>query len=238
MKDKYYAPGPERAKRVQELFARIAFRYDLINDLQSLGLHRLWKRRLVLESRISSGLRTLDLCCGTGDLAVRFAKECATVFACDFSPQMLAQARRRLGQDAELVQADALHLPFDSQQFDVIAIGYGLRNLADFEQGLSEMHRVLKRGGRLLILDFGRPANLLWRTLYFSYLRVVVPLFGFIFCGDAAAYAYIIESLKNYPAQQGIAEMLGNLGFHVEVTNFLGGIMSLHAAAKPSENIA
>ena len=230
MTSAYYAPGAARAENVRKLFARIASRYDFLNDLQSFGIHRLWKRKMANLSGAAPGLRALDLCCGTGDIGRLLAARGAKTVGCDFTREMLAAAPQR-NQVQALIQGDALHLPFRSSSFDVLTIAYGLRNLADFERGLREMLRVAKPGARLLILDFGRPENPLWRFLYFAYLRAVVPIFGRLFAGDAAAYRYILDSLENYPAQQGVARLLQTLGCpQVEVFNLLGGVMSIHKA--------
>ena len=233
MSDRYYKEGAERASRVRSLFDRIARRYDLINDLQSFGLHRHWKRRLLKLASVKNDESALDVCCGTGDLAESLAAAGARTTGSDFSSGMLAIAKSRKPH-LNYVQADALCLPFETSRFDIVTIGYGLRNLADFRRGISELLRVLKPGGRLLILDFGKPQNALWRAIYFTYLRAIVPIFGLIFCGDSAAYSYILESLRHYPAQEGVRTLLQELGCEqVEVYNFLGGIMSIHRAAKP-----
>jgi demethylmenaquinone methyltransferase / 2-methoxy-6-polyprenyl-1,4-benzoquinol methylase len=238
MANKYYDPGDRRAAKVNDLFATVARRYDLLNDLQSLGWHRRWKRRLVELANPRPGERALDVCCGTGDIALLLAASGAEVTGLDFSEPMLAIARART-QNSKLktqnfLQGDALALPFPDGSFDIVTIGYGLRNLAGWESGLSEMNRVLKPGGRLLILDFGKPANPLWRLIYYAHLRTVVPLLGRIFCRDASAYAYILESLKAYPAQAGVAAKLRELGLvDVQIVNLLGGAMSIHKAKEP-----
>ena len=232
MSGAYYTAGPQRSHRVRQLFSRIASRYDLINDLQSFGMHRLWKRTLIRSANIRAGETALDVCCGTGDIALRLASSGAQVIGSDFTPEMLVQARKRSGQ-VVWVQADALALPFPAESFDVVTVGYGLRNLSDFSLGIRELVRVLEPGGTLLILDFGKPANSLWRGLYFTYLRVVVPIFGLIFCGDSAAYSYILESLEHYPAQEGVTTLLRESDCtEVRVKNFFGGAMSLHIATK------
>ena len=234
MSNAFYEPGPQRALQVQALFSKIAPRYDVINDLQSLGLHRYWKRRLLALAGPLSGRHVLDLCCGTGDVAFRFARRGAQVVGVDFSGPMLSIAQQRnLREHAsiEWVNADALRLPFKNGQFDVVTISYGLRNLADFERGLREMHRVTRPGGRLLILDFGKPPNPLLRAGYAAYLRFWVPLFGRCFCGDRSTYSYILESLQHYPAQLGIADLLSKLGCaNIQIVNLLGGTMSIHYA--------
>jgi demethylmenaquinone methyltransferase / 2-methoxy-6-polyprenyl-1,4-benzoquinol methylase len=240
MADSFYAADETRAQRVNDLFATIAPRYDLINDLQSFGLHRLWKRRLIRLAEIRPGMHALDLCCGTGDVAFALANAGAKVTGADFSEPMLEVARKRLSarrnrrdEILNFIQADALHLPFSTETFDVITIAYGLRNLAGFRAALIEMLRVLKPGGKLLILDFGKPDFAPWRAAYFAYLKLIVPLFGKLFCGNSATHAYILESLKKYTAQKGIAALLKELGCRdVRIENLLGGVMSINRAVK------
>ena len=251
MADKFYNPCEPRAAKVNDLFAAIARRYDLINDLQSFGLHRAWKRRLVRMAKVHPGERALDLCCGTGDIAFALAQQGASVVGLDFSEPMLAVAEsRRLklerrgrtpgtGQidrkagNPQFVRGDAQRIPFPDNAFDIVTVGYGLRNLADWEAGLREMQRVAKPGGRLLVLDFGKPGNAFGRGIYFGYLKFCVPVMGWIFCGNAAAYAYILESLAPYPAQRGVAEKMRVLGLNpVKIINLLGGTMSIHYGEK------
>jgi demethylmenaquinone methyltransferase/2-methoxy-6-polyprenyl-1,4-benzoquinol methylase len=238
MTNKFYTPGEQRAAKVGELFATIASRYDLINDIQSFGLHRTWKRRLLRLARVQPGERALDLCCGTGDLALALAKKGAEVMGLDFSEAMLQVAREKSKiqsskSKVEFVCGDAQRIPFADKTFDVLTIGYGLRNLADLDAGLRDMWRVTKPGGRLLALEFGKPDNSVWRGIYFGYLKFLLPIFGRIFCGNAAAYGYILESLKHYPAQQVVADRMHALGWqNVQVVNLMGGIMSIHCAEK------
>jgi demethylmenaquinone methyltransferase/2-methoxy-6-polyprenyl-1,4-benzoquinol methylase len=232
MAESYYVSGPERGVKVRELFDRIANRYDLINDLQSFGLHRFWKAELIRIARVKRGETALDVCAGTGDIAIRLAGKGARVTGCDFSEAMLQRARER-SPALEWVAADALALPFAANSFDLVTMGYGLRNLADFELGIREMMRVARPGGRLLILEFAKPRNRLWRWIYFGYLRMLVPLLGLLCCGDLAAYLYILESLHRYPGQEGIERLLReNQSRNVRTRNFLGGVMSIHYAEK------
>jgi len=229
--NEYYKPGEERAQRVQALFRRIAPRYDLVNDLQSFGLHRRWKRAVVDLASVQPGAKALDVCCGTGDLAKALARRGAEVVGLDFCQEMLEQARASAGTalNPVFLCGDAQELPFPNATFDVVTVGYGLRNLSDWRRGLAEMARVAKPGGRVLVLDFGKPDNRAWRAVYFSYLRLFVPVLGLVFCRDAAAYAYILESLKHYPAQHGVADHMRELGMRdVRIVSFLGGIMTIN----------
>jgi demethylmenaquinone methyltransferase/2-methoxy-6-polyprenyl-1,4-benzoquinol methylase len=244
MPNLFYHPGDQRAGKVDQLFTRIASRYDLINDLQSFGLHRRWKRRLVRLARVEQGCRVLDVCCGTGDLTFAFSREGAAATGLDFNSQMLAVAHRRMQRHRwcpgsirpQFVQGDALQLPFPEHSFDIVSVGYGLRNLASWEAGLREMLRVARPGGRLLVLDFGKPPGALWRNLYFGYLRLVVPILGLAFCGSASAYAYILESLKHFPAQRGVSSKMHELGLSgVQLVELLGGMMSINYGEKGYE---
>jgi len=272
---------PQQPVRVRALFDSIARRYDLINDLQSLGLHRRWKRWLVTLAQPQPGDWALDVCCGTGDIALELLRRGAgAVVGLDFSEAMLriAQARAArlrtgacgwggqpghslpmcrgyahaqklqaessnadVGQPAVppcawFVQADALRLPFGDRTFDIVTVGYGLRNLADWQAGVTELWRVLRPGGRLLVLDFGKPAHPVWRAVYLGYLRWGVPWLGRLICGNAPAYRYILESLRVYPAQVGVAAWLSRLPGLVDlrVLELLGGAMSIHFARKGS----
>ena len=237
MVNDYYDAGAQRAAKVQHLFTQIASRYDLVNDLQSFGLHRCWKRRLIDLARVKPGETALDLCCGTGDLALLLARRGARVVGADFTASMLAVAQGRAGASApsavQFIQADALSLPWVDRSFDLVTVAYGLRNLADLKTGLSEMVRVARPGARLLALDFGKPDNSFWRACYFAYLRMFVPVLGRVFCGSASAYAYILESLIHYPAQQGVAAQMRDLGLvNVRIINLLGGVMSINYAER------
>jgi len=242
MANKFYEPGARRASRVNDLFAAVAPHYDLINDLQSFGMHRHWKRRLTQLARVRHGEHALDLCCGTGDVAFVLADQGARVVGLDFSAPMLAVAQTRGRSQAasaeafgnpQFLQGDAMKIPFADDSFDMVTIAYGLRNLANLEQGLLEMWRVARPGGRLLALDFGKPDNPVWRSLYFGYLKRFVPLFGRLFCGDSETHAYILESLQHYPAQQGVAARLRELQCGgIRIVTLLGGVMSINYGEK------
>jgi demethylmenaquinone methyltransferase/2-methoxy-6-polyprenyl-1,4-benzoquinol methylase len=190
-------------------------------------------------AQIKSGDRALDLCCGTGDISFALARAGAETIGLDFSEQMLEVARTRFEnsklktQNLKFLQGDAQQLPFPESFFDAVTMGYGLRNLTSWERGLDEMFRVAKPGARLVVLDFGKPANPLWRAIYFAHLRCSVPLIGLLFCGNAQAYAYILESLKHYPAQLAVAEKMRALKLkNVRVINLLGGAMAINYGEK------
>lgn len=234
--NRYYVPGEGRASGVRDLFASIAHRYDLINDLQSLGLHRRWKGRLIRQAGVQPGEEALDLCCGTGDIAFRLAAAGAQVTAVDFSEAMLSVARRRAGAGAEpsaatvrFEQGDATALRHPEGAFDLVTMAYGLRNLGSLDGGLAEMARVTRPGGRVLILDFGKPRLACWRGLYILHLRMLVPLLGRWLCGDADSHAYILESLRRYPEAGEVACRMEQAGWErVEWWDLLGGVMTLH----------
>jgi demethylmenaquinone methyltransferase/2-methoxy-6-polyprenyl-1,4-benzoquinol methylase len=242
MSNPYYAHGERRAEKVHALFSAIARRYDFINDIQSFGMHRGWKRRLIVLANAKAGDRTLDVCCGTGDVALAFAAQGTKSTGLDFTEAMIAVAERRRNamppNSSELnptfVHGDAMDLPFPNDSFDAVTVGYGLRNLANWEKGLMEMVRVAKPEARIIVLDFGKPDNALWRALYFGYLRLCVPVYGLLFAGRASAYAYILESLRHYPAQRGVEASMRSLGLkNVRVVNLIGGAMSFNYGEKP-----
>ena len=241
----FFEPGEKRAVKVQALFAKVAPRYDLLNDLMSFGLHRRWKHRLLQMAGPKLGERGLDVCCGTGDIALALGRLGVETVGLDFSQPMLEVAVRRRRREEEaarsaasfkppqFLQGDAQQISFPDQSFDIVTVGYGLRNLAEWRVGVKEMTRVAKPGGRLLVLDFGKPENPLWRSIYFGYLRLFVPLLGLVVAGSASAYSYILESLKHYPAQQGVAAAMRELGLEeVRIVNFLGGVMTINYGRK------
>jgi demethylmenaquinone methyltransferase / 2-methoxy-6-polyprenyl-1,4-benzoquinol methylase len=238
--NKYLSYDEQRAPRVRAMFTRLAWRYDLVNDVMSFGLHRRWKRQTVaiaFKGR-AAGARLLDLCCGTGDLGfLAEATRDARVNGVDFTLPMLAVARRRRLDSrsrASFTQGDALALPFADARFDVITVGYGLRNIADPQAALREMRRVLAPGGRAVVLDFGKPENSVAAALYQAFLRTMMPAVGWLFHRDPETYLYIPESLKRYPGQRGVAELMRKAGFeNVRYENRLLGTMGINIGEAP-----
>lgn len=240
MANKYLSAGEERAPRVRAMFSRIAARYDVLNDVMSLGLHRRWKRdvlRLALEGR-RGPVRLLDLCCGTGDLAfLAGAAGASRVVGLDFTLPMLdvARARGRRARPAPgFAQGDAMRLPFPDATFDAVTIGYGLRNVADPFACLREVRRVLAPAGRVVVLDFGKPGNPVVRAAYGGFLRTAMPLVGWLVHGDADTYRYIPESLDAYAAQRGVVALMERAGLSgARYEDRMLGAMGLNVAEVP-----
>jgi demethylmenaquinone methyltransferase/2-methoxy-6-polyprenyl-1,4-benzoquinol methylase len=228
-------PETEKSARVGEVFSRVAERYDLMNDLMSFGLHRLWKAFAVSIARIRPGERVLDIASGSGDLARAFAARGAQVVMSDINGPMLARGRDRLldaGRTTPAVQCDAERLPFGSASFDCVSVSFGLRNMTHKDAALAEMARVLKLGGRLLVLEFSR----VWKPLqkpYDLYSFHVLPWLGERVAGDAAAYRYLAESIRMHPDQPALAAMLERSGLErVEYFNLAAGAVAVHRGYK------
>lgn len=227
---------PEGKRRyVGRLFSTIAPRYDLITVLLSYGCDRRWKRRLMSLARITPTDAVLDLACGTGDLLFAAARAARLAIGVDLTLPMLRKAALKPSRPAAgLVAGDMLALPLREARFTVVTVGYGLRNVADLDRALDEIARVLAPGGRLLSLDFNRPANPVIRACYLAYLTVVGSALGLMLHGDPDTYRYIPESIRGYPGASGVARLLEQHGFaDVRVEPLLGGLMTIHVAHKP-----
>jgi demethylmenaquinone methyltransferase/2-methoxy-6-polyprenyl-1,4-benzoquinol methylase len=210
---------------IRTMFDRIAPVYDLMNRLMTAGLDRRW-RRLTVAAAVRPGDRVLDVCCGTGDLAVEASRAGGEVTGLDFSPRMLERARRKLHTVA-WVEGDALELPFADESFDAATVGFGVRNLADLERGLQELRRVLRRGGRVAVLEITRPKGPL-RHFYALWFDRIVPLLGKALPGGAA-YTYLPASVRRFPGPEELAAMLADAGFaEPRFRLFAGGIVALH----------
>jgi demethylmenaquinone methyltransferase/2-methoxy-6-polyprenyl-1,4-benzoquinol methylase len=224
-----------KAERVGEVFDTVAERYDLMNDLMSLGLHRAWKAFTVALARVRPGERVLDVASGSGDLARAFAGRGAQVWMSDINGRMLARGRDRLadaGMLAPAVQCDAERLPFPGASFDCVCVGFGLRNMTRKEAALAEMVRVLKTGGRLVVLEFSH----IWKPLqkpYDLYSFRLLPWLGERVAGNAAAYRYLAESIRMHPDQGALAKMLERAGLErVEWFNLAAGAVAVHRGYK------
>ena len=227
-------PEQDKARRVAGVFDSVASRYDLMNDLMSAGLHRVWKRFTVGQSDLRPGQRVLDVAGGTADLAIQFARRVGPggeVVLTDINPAMLARGRDRMldaGLTAPAVQCDAEKLPFPDGHFDCVSVAFGLRNMTHKDRALAEMCRVLKPGGRLLVLEFSRVWQPL-QPLYDTYSLRVLPLLGKLVANDSASYRYLAESIRVHPDQEQLKQLMEQAGLaRVEYFNLSAGVVALH----------
>ncbi len=234
-------PEHEKAARVRGVFDSVASRYDLMNDLMSLGLHRLWKRLAVLLAGARPGNRVLDLAGGSGDLTRLLARDvgpAGEVVILDINRSMLEVGRDRLldaglAQNVRYTQANAEALPFGSNTFDLVVIGFGLRNVTRKDLALAEMNRVLKPGGRAFVLEFSQVSQPLLARLYDLYSFKLLPRIGKLFANDEASYRYLAESIRMHPPQAELAGMMRTAGFgQCQYVNMLGGVVALHGGVK------
>ena len=234
-------PVSEKASRVADVFHSVAAKYDLMNDLMSGGIHRLWKRFTIELSGVRPGHRVLDIAGGTGDLTARFSRivgSTGEVVLADINDSMLKVGRDKLldsgiSGNVTFAQADAQYLPFPDNSFDCITIAFGLRNVTDKDMALSSMLRVLKPGGRLLVLEFSKPVNGLLGKAYDFYSFNVLPKMGQLVADDADSYQYLAESIRMHPDQTTLQTMMDEVGFvKTEYHNMTGGIVALHRGFK------
>ncbi|WP_444923877.1 bifunctional demethylmenaquinone methyltransferase/2-methoxy-6-polyprenyl-1,4-benzoquinol methylase UbiE [Microbulbifer sp. DLAB2-AF] len=235
-------PVEEKAGRVAEVFHSVAARYDVMNDLMSGGIHRLWKRFTIELSGARPGQKILDIAGGTGDLTARFSRivgASGQVVLADINESMLRVGRDRLldrgiAGNVVPVQADAQFLPFPDNTFDCITIAFGLRNVTDKDLALRSMLRVLKPGGRLLVLEFSKPESKLLEKVYDQYSFRLLPFMGKLVANDAESYRYLAESIRMHPDQETLKQMMVDAGFvDCEFHNMTGGIVALHRGIKP-----
>ena len=234
-------PLDEKVKKVGQVFSSVAQKYDVMNDLMSLGIHRLWKKVAIELSGAKPGQRILDVAGGTGDLTKKFAKivgPTGQVVLLDINYEMLTAGRDRLLNEGivdtvSLCLGNAEQLPFPDNYFDVITIGFGLRNVTDKDAALRSMHRILKPGGRLLILEFSKPVLPGLKPIYDHYSFKVLPFLGKLVANDADSYRYLAESIRMHPEQSVLRNMMLEAGFaDAEYFNLTGGIVAIHRGYK------
>ena len=231
----------DKAGMVRGVFDSVAGRYDLMNDLMSGGIHRIWKRFTIELSAVRPGQTVLDIAGGTGDLAAKFSRLVGPegqVILADINAAMLAVGRDRLIDkgatgNVQVVQADAQQLPFDDNSIDCITIAFGLRNVTDKAMAMRSMLRVLRPGGRLLVLEFSKPTSALLGKLYDQYSFQILPAMGRLIAQDAESYRYLAESIRQHPDQETLLEMMGTAGFaNCRYHNMTGGVVALHQGFK------
>lgn len=241
------ASDEEKARYVRRMFGAIAPRYDLVNTLISAGLHRQWKRAVVRLLEVPPGGRAVDVCCGTGDLAILLARRVGPggrVVGIDFSDEMLQIARRRataagVSAVCRFAEGDAERLALPDREFDAATVGFGIRNVVHPDVALRELRRVLRPGGRLGVLEFSRPRNPLIRGLYDVYSFFVMPRLGRLASRHADAYLYLPTSIRQWPEQDGFASEMAQAGFEdVWYHNFLTGIAAFHVGTRPLDRAA
>ena len=225
---------------VKGVFDSVASNYDLMNDVMSLGTHRLWKNYTIASSNVSKGDKVLDIAGGTGDLAIKFRKkvgDSGKVILSDINGSMLEEGRKNLVNhgviDVDFIQANAESLPFEDNTFDCVSIAFGLRNVTHKNIALKQMHRVLKKGGSLLVLEFSKVENEMLEKIYDAYSFNLIPKLGQFFANDEDSYQYLAESIRKHPDQETLKTMALDAGFgFCEYHNLSGGIVALHKAIK------
>lgn len=234
----------EKPSLVRSVFSRVAKSYDIMNDVMSFGIHRLWKQELIKLIRPFPGMKLIDMAGGTGDIAFRFLEETSTfdpttsVTICDYNPDMLTEGRRKAINQGRLhnidwVQCDAATLPFQDNTFDAYTISFGLRNVTDIESALQEACRVLRPGGTFYCLEFSKVQSKPLEKLYDFYSFQVIPRMGKIVAQDKEAYQYLVESIARFPDQKTLASMMREAGFiNVTWRNMTDGIVAIHSAQK------
>lgn len=232
----------DKAGRVADVFHSVAAKYDIMNDLMSGGVHRLWKRYTIEMSAVRTGQAVLDIAGGTGDLSFQFSRLVGPqgrVVLADINDSMLKVGRDKLTDrgvagNIAYCQADAQYLPFPDNTFDCITIAFGLRNVTDKDLALASMQRVLKPGGRLLVLEFSKPKSPIMEKLYDHYSFKVLPLMGKVIANDSESYQYLAESIRMHPDQETLKDMMQNAGFErCQYHNMTNGVVALHMGLKP-----
>ncbi|MDQ6989841.1 MAG: bifunctional demethylmenaquinone methyltransferase/2-methoxy-6-polyprenyl-1,4-benzoquinol methylase UbiE [Mariprofundaceae bacterium] len=232
----------EKAGKVMEVFSSVAYKYDMMNDVMSLGMHRLWKRAFIAKAVLPKGGKALDVAAGSGDIAIGLlnkSKRQARVILTDLNGPMLHEGARRvldegmLSGTADCIQADGSKLPFADNSFDLLTIAFGIRNFVDVPMGLSEFYRVLKPGGQFMCLEFSKPVLPMLDVLYDAYSFNVIPTMGEKITGDRQSYQYLVESIRRFPDQERFKTWIEQAGFGlVRYDNMTGGVVAMHRGYK------
>jgi len=233
-------PTEDKEKLVKGVFDSVASNYDLMNDVMSFGVHRLWKQYAIDIANVKKGDAILDLASGTGDLIKLYHKKIGNsgrIVSSDINEAMLNEGKRNLMNSGvlgiEFVQANAEKLPFEDNSFDLVSIAFGLRNVTDKDKALSEMCRVLKPGGVLIVLEFSKTTNPVLEKIYDAYSFNLIPKFGSWFAGDEDSYQYLAESIRKHPDQETLKQMIIDAGFDMcEYQNLTGGVVAIHKGIK------
>ncbi len=230
----------QKAEKVHNVFQNISEKYDKMNSIISFNQHRAWRKDVMKRMAVEEGATALDVCTGTGDWALSISEAVGAegkVIGLDFSENMLEVAKEkqdeRQANNLTFIHGDAMDLPFEDETFDYVTIGFGLRNVPDYEQVLSEMYRVLKPGGKAVCLETSQPTLIGYRQLYYFYFRFIMPLFGKIFAKSYDEYAWLHESARSFPDKEELKQLFLKVGFtSVQVKGYSGGVAAMHLATK------
>lgn len=229
-----------KAEKVHNVFQNISDKYDQMNSIISFNRHLAWRKDVMRQMNVQKGAEALDVCTGTGDWAFSLAKEVGQegrVIGLDFSENMLEVAKEKQAEqkaaNVTFIHGDAMDLPFEDETFDYVTIGFGLRNVPDYEQVLREMHRVLKPGGIAVCLETSQPTLIGYRQLYYFYFRFIMPLFGKVFAKSYDEYAWLHESAREFPDKEQLKQLFLHVGFtSVQIKGYSGGVAAMHLATK------
>lgn len=233
--------GHSKEEKVHGVFEKIYKNYDQMNSIISFQRHKAWRKETMKRMDVKAGQMALDVCCGTADWSIALANEVGPtgqVKGLDFSKNMLQIGQQKVDElglsNVELIHGNAMNLPFDDHTFDVVTIGFGLRNVPDYMQVLKEMNRVLKPGGKAVCLETSQPTAPVFKQAYFFYFRYVMPMFGKLFAKSYEEYSWLQESARDFPGMKELAQMFRNAGFEqVQVKPYTGGVAAMHLGVKP-----
>ena len=238
MTNQFPKSGQEKQEHVYEVFQNISTKYDKLNDIISFNQHKSWRKYTMKQMKVKKGSKALDVCCGTGDWTIQMSEAVGPngdVTGLDFSENMLAVGKEKTKDisNIKLVHGNAMDLPFEDNTFDYVTIGFGLRNVPDYQVALSEMHRVLKPGGMMVVLETSHPTAPIFKQGYQVYFKYVMPLFGKLFAKSMSEYSWLQESAFNFPNKYDLARMIANVGFkNIKIKAFTGGVSAMHLAYK------